>query len=510
MTNLARSATLTGLMGSQTARNGQTLAVADGALRVTWADLQARVARVAGALTEHGVESGDRVALLLLDGIAALELIAACGYIGAIALPLNWRLAPAEIAYIIDSARPKLLFHSESFTKLVPSRDDCSAMTLPDAASTGGSYELMVAAAPVAPAASVTGDSPLFMLYTSGTTGRPKGCLQSHAGAVSLGHAFALHLGLTAEDRLLSTSPLFHVGGLGHVFAALAAGAGVVFGPRGASHEDLLRLASTERCSFGSMNDALVSGLCEQQRRLNLPLAFRSVTRGSSLTPRAQIEVIGEVLGAQVVGGYGQTESLGFTLLCEGEDLIAHPSALGMPMSHVEAAVLDGSGHPIAGEAAGELGIRGPTVMLGYWNNTEATADALGTGWLRTGDLVRRDSEGRYHFEGRAKELVKTGGENVYPREVEEVLLAHPAISDAAIVGVPDERWGEAVKACVVVVAGQSLAASEVVAWCREHIAGYKRPRYVQILPAIPRDYLGKIQRPVLRELPVTPDQKSD
>lgn len=507
----ARSITLSGLIKARALEHGGDLAIADGPLRISYADLHRRTDQLAALLSAKGVGHGDRVALLLLDGVASIELLVSCGKIGAIALPINWRLAPAEIRNILNIATPKLLFRSDQFADLVGSDPGLPVYILPDRTTVCSDYERMIAEADDArPLPAIAGNDPLFMLFTSGTTGRPKACLQSHEGAAVLALAFALRLALTAEDRLLSSSPLFHVGGLGHVFAAIAAGAGIVIMPRGISHEETLRLMAAEGCSFGSMNDALVLGLCDVQDRLGLTLKLRSVTRGSSMTAVSQIRRIHDSLGARAIGGYGQTESLGFVLMLDGESMCDHPTGLGWPLVHVDAAVLDAAGRPIAGEAVGELGLRSPSVMIGYWGNPEASACALGTGWLRTGDLVRCDAQGMFHFEGRSKELVKTGGENVYPREVEQILLAHPAIADVAIVGVPDERWGEAVKACIVVATGSTLAASEAVAWCRHHIAGYKRPRYVEFIDVIPRDHLGKIQRPQLRQRQVTADQKVD
>jgi len=506
----ARALSLSTLVRSRALEHGARLAVADGAMRVTYAELDARTDRLAGALAARGLGAGDRVAILLLDGLPAIELLIACGKLGAIAVPLNWRLSAQEIAFIVEAAAPKLFFHSGCFAQLVPPAAAPTAFAVRDRVAPGDVYERLVEESVPVPAPAIAADVALFMLYTSGTTGRPKGCLQSHQGVVALACAFALRLGLAPSDRLIATSPFFHVGGLGHVFAAFAAGAGIVVAPRGASSEEVLRLISSEGCTFGSCNDALIAGLVEAQHRLKLPLALRSITRGSSMTPAAQIEQIGTVLGAEVVGGYGQTESLGFVLTLSGREMIDAPTALGWPLAHVEAAVLDPAGEPVAGAATGELGLRGPAVMLGYWQDEAASAEATGTGWLRTGDIVRRDEAGLFHFEGRSKELVKTGGENVYPREVEQVLLSHPAIADAAIVGVPDARWGEAVKACIVLRPGATLEAREAVAWCRAGIAGYKRPRYVEFIDRIPRDHLGKIQRAELRRREVTPAQAVD
>ncbi|SCW66148.1 fatty-acyl-CoA synthase [Sphingobium faniae] len=506
----ARSITLPGLVAGRALEQGARLAIADGVMRISHADLHRRTDKLAAALAARGIGRGDRVALLLLDGIAGIELLIACGKIGAITLPINWRLAPAEIRFILEAAEPRMLFRSDCFADLTGEDAGVPVFALPDQAAVDSDYEKLIAEADAAVLPVVAGHDPLFMLFTSGTTGRPKSCLQSHEGAVALGTAFALRLALTPADRLLCTSPLFHVGGLGHVFAALAAGGGIVIVPRGASHEQILRLMSDEGCSFGSMNDALLLGLCDLQDRLRLPLKLRSVTRGASMTPASQIHRIRDSLGACAIGGYGQTESLGFVLMLDGDAMRDHPTALGWPLAHVEAAVLDDAGRPVVGESVGELGLRSPSVMLGYWRDEDASREAMGTGWLRTGDLVQRDAEGRFHFEGRSKELVKTGGENVYPREVEQVLLTHPAIADVAIVGVPDDRWGEAVKACIVVAPDGTLAAADAVAWCRQHIAGYKRPRYVEFIDRIPRDHLGKIQRPLLRQRAVTADQKVD
>jgi fatty-acyl-CoA synthase len=507
----ARQLSLGSMLRAQGRRFGTALAIADGAMRVSFGELDMRTDRLASALADRGVRQGDRVATLLLDGLPAIELILANAKLGAITLTLNWRLAPAELAYIVESAAPAWLFHSECFTQAAAKSEMSRAFAVPDRAHPAGPYEALVASGSGSlPHVDLCNDDPLFMLYTSGTTGNPKGCVQSHQSAVIGGLAFANRISLSPEDRLLCTSPLFHVGGLHHYFAALAAGAATVVAPRGVSHEDLLRLASSEGCTVGSMNDGLLAGLIEAQRRLRLPLRLRSITRGASLTPAAQIHAIREHLGARVIGGYGQSEANGFATFIDDSEMLEHPSAIGTPLPHMEMCILDHSGNPHPSATAGELGLRGPSVMLGYWNDAQATRDALGSGWLRTGDLVHRDDEGRFHFDGRTKELVKTGGENVYPREVEQVLMKHVDIVDAAVIGVPDPRWGEAVKACIVLRAGAQLDPREVGTLCREHIAGYKRPRYVEYVDTIPRDHLGKVQRQLLRDRPLHPDQAVD
>ncbi len=489
-------------------------AITDGAAQVSFAELDLRTERLADALSALGVGRGDRIATLLLDGLPAVEFLIAAGKLGAIDVTLNWRLAPMELSRILASAAPRLLVHSECFADLavasLAAAGEIQRIAVSEVTSDTGTYAEWVAGAPPRRREEVYGDDPLYMLYTSGTTGTPKGCLQSHEGTIIAGWAFAARRGISRADRLLSTAPLFHVGGLSHLFAALAVGAAAVIAPRGYQPRETLHLLSRTRCTFGAFNDALLEGMIEHQQSLQLPLCLRTVTRGASLTTATQIHAIRAHLGAETVGGYGQSEVGGFATMLDGDEMLVLPSALGAPLAHLEVALLDADGRPDSAAAVGEIGLRGPGVMLGYWSDPRATKEAIGTGWLRTGDLARRDAAGMLHFEGRTKELVKTGGENVYPREVEQVLRKHPQIRDAAIVGVPDARWGEAVKACIVLEPGAVLSSREAAVWCKEHIAGYKRPRYVEYVDAIPRDTLGKIQRPLLRQRRVTPDQIVD
>jgi acyl-CoA synthetase (AMP-forming)/AMP-acid ligase II len=485
--------------------------VVDGALRISFRELDRRTDRLACALAARGVRQGDRVATLLLDGLPTIELLLANAKLGAVTVTLNWRLAAPELGDILERAAPRLLFYSERFAHLIPNASLLHPFALPDSSEVGGVYEQLVASAsgPLAEPV-VRGDDPLFMLYTSGTTGRPKGCLQSHRGTVLAALAFVARRSLSSADRLISTSPLFHVGGLSHFFSALAAGAATVVAPRGLSGEETLRLISREGCTFGSPHDVLLEGMIDAQRRLSVPLRLRTITRGATLTPAEQIVAVQEHLGARVVGGYGQSELGGFATMIDDSEMVEHPTAIGAPLPHLEVRILDEAGNPDARAEAGELGVRGPSVMLGYWHDQEATRKAIGSGWLRTGDLVRRDGDGRLHFNGRSSELVKSGGENVYPREVEQVLLRHADIADAAIIGIPHARWGEAVKACIVLRPGAKLDPREVVTWCRQHIAGYKRPRFIEYVDHIPRDHLGKIQRRLLRERDVHADQAVD
>jgi acyl-CoA synthetase (AMP-forming)/AMP-acid ligase II len=211
-----------------------------------------------------------------------------------------------------------------------------------------------------------------------------------------------------------------------------------------------------------------------------------------------------------ITGGYGQTEIGGWSTFIDYPDMLAHPRSLGWPLPHLDMAILDDDGNILPDGKEGEIGLRGPSVMLGYWNNPEASDAALGHGWLRTGDIGRRDDKGLFYLLGRSKELIKTGGENVYPAEVDEVLLRLPAIADVGIAGVKDKKWGEAVKAFIVLKPGMALTRAEVSDWCKQHIAGYKRPRYIEFVERLPRDHYGKLRRRELSQMPVTPDQAAE
>ena len=500
------------LLESNGSRFGQSAALIDNGHVISWTMFARRVKRLAHDLARQGIGAGDRVALLLLDGAASIELVLAAGRIGAIAVPLNWRLAPPELAWIIGDAGPRAIYASRSLRHLLPEGLAIPCHEISDSYDCASAYHAIVETGPeLGSGHRIPAQLPLYMLYTSGTTGRPKGCLHSHAGVLSAAIGFAMRRGFRPGDCLLSTNPLFHVSGMGHALAVLAAGGAVCFTRREADGEELLRLAVAHRCSVGSLIDGRIAGLRRAHQRLGGDLCFRSMTTSGGVVAPEKFGWLEREWNCLAVGGWGQTEAGGFALQIDYPDMLTAPTSIGWPMANYGAAVLDEAGEPIATfEAEGELGLCGAAVTLGYWQNPEASAAALGTGWLRSGDTVRRDAEGRFHMLGRAKELIKTGGENVYPAEVEKVLLAHPAIADAAISGAPHAKWTEAVRAHIVVRPGHSISHDEITQWCRQQIAGYKRPRYIDFIDAIPRDGLGKVRRLLLTERPLTKDQAAD
>ncbi|MFL0356367.1 class I adenylate-forming enzyme family protein [Erythrobacter sp. GH1-10] len=483
-------------------------ATVDGAQRLTYADLDRRVGRMACWLLAKGIGPGDRVAILLTDGAPFMTALLACGRIGAIAVLLNWRLAPGEIAWIAGNAEPTLTFANPRFVDLLAEADAGEVIEVDEAHDLDSAFESIVSRDhPAQTIPDLAPDRPLYMMYTSGTTGKPKGCLQAGSAVASSALGFCVRRGFTREERLLSVNPLFHVVGMQQVAAMLACGGTSVFAGRDDDSAAILDLLHRERCTTTSAFPTICFPWAAMEPIRDGVMPLTNYTGGAGMGRPQIYEFIEQDWDARVVGGYGQTEVCGFATFIDYPDMCEHPRSIGWPMPHVEMTILDPDGNPLPPGEEGEICLRGPSVMLGYWRNKEATESALGHGWLRTGDLGTMDELGLGYLLGRAKELIKTGGENVYPAEVDAVFAEMPEVADAGCCGVPDKQWGEAVKAFVVLKPGEKLTREEITKRFKGKIAGYKRPRYIEFVDALPRDPIGKLLRRELSERPVTPDQ---
>jgi len=503
--------TIAALLSGLAARHGSRTAVADVGRSVDFASLNRRAGMLAQALIRSGATPGSIVAALVNNGVPMIELFMAAARARVTLLPLNWRLAAGELDYILGDATPRLLFVSDGLAGLAgrlasPPRSiaiadgggDCAYEDFLRSGDAG-------AALPEARPADAW-----LMLYTSGTTGRPKGCLLDQAGQ----HAAALAMRdvwrATPEDRLGSCLPLFHVGGMGLFMGHFSGGAAVHIAPRSLSPQDCLAWLSELRCTTAAIPVQFYDTVLEQQRRAPLPLALRCVNLGGGMHPPEFVRAVLDVLRVDAVCGYGQTEAGGFVAMETHEEQLAHPASCGRVMPHLESRIVDDADRPLSVGEVGELCVRGASVMQRYRGQDAATSAALRHGWLHTGDMCRFDADGFLYLVGRKKELIKSGGENVYPREVEEALAAHPAVVDCSVFGVPHEYWGEAVKAAVVLREGATASPRELAEWCRDRIAGYKRPRYVEFMTAIPRSEIGKVQKLALAARPVSGDQATD
>ncbi len=509
----ARDFSLDTLLANCAQRHAHRLATIDATQRLTWGQLNERVTNLARWMLAHGIAPGDRIALLLTDGAPFLTALLACGRIGAIAVLLNWRLAPAEIAWICGNAEPAMTVVNPRFAALLDDAAAGEVHAVDEHHDPEGVFETVALTAhPRAPHAydlglSLAPDRPLYMMYTSGTTGKPKGCLQAGSAIAASALGFAQHRGFRHDEVLLSVNPLFHVVGMQQVAAMLACGGTSVFARRDDDSAAILDLLHREGCTTTSAFPTISFPwqAMEPIRDGRMPLT--NYTGGAGMGRPQMYEFIETEWDARVVGGYGQTEICGFATFIDYPDMLEAPRSIGWTLPHVTMTVLDPEGNHLPPGEEGELALRGPSVMLGYWRNPEASEAALGHGWLRTGDLGTMDLSGRGYLLGRAKELIKTGGENVYPAEVDAIFAAMPEIADAGCCGVPDRQWGEAVKAFVVLKPGKSLTREEITLRFKGQIAGYKRPRYIEFVDRLPRDPIGKLLRRELSTRPVTPDQ---
>ena len=456
----------------------------------TYAELDERSELLAAGLLEAGLRHGDRVATLTGTSAEHVVVFFACAKAGLILMPLNTRLAEPELRFQLEDAEPSLLLHS-------PEWAERARALLPDRSA--GMEELVVKHHKVA-LAPPGDDDGLLLVYTSGTTGTPKGALLTHANCFWTNLSFDRVAGLAAEDTVLQVLPQFHVGGW-NVQPLLAwwKGATVVLEP---TFEPARALGLIAEKHVTTMMGVPATYLFMAQEpgfaKADLWTLRRAVVGGAPM-PESLLETW-HARGIEIVQGYGLTEAAPNVLCLTPEDAKRKLGFAGKPYPHVEVALRDAdTGAFLDGAATGELVVRGPNVFAGYWRNDEATAAALTDGWLSTGDVAERDEEGFYRIAGRIKDMVISGGENVYPAEIEDVLHAHPDVVEAAVVGVPDERWGEACAAFVVLRAGATTTAEALAEHCGSRLARFKVPKTFTVVDELPRSSMGKVSKDELR-----------
>jgi len=454
----------------------------------TYAELDERSERVAAGLLDAGLAPGDRVATLTGTSTEHVVVFFACAKAGLILMPLNTRLTPAELAYQLADAEPAVLLCSGEYA-------EAAAALHP---RTAGMEELVLNQHKAFPPPA--DDDGLLLVYTSGTTGKPKGALLTHANCFWTNLSFDRVVGVSGEDTVLQVLPQFHVGGW-NVQALLAwwKGATVVLEPAFEAARALQLIAEKHVTTMmGVPATYLFMSQDPGFAKADLWTLRRAVVGGAPM-PEALLETWHD-RGVEIVQGYGLTEAAPNVLCLPPEDAARKRGYAGKPYPHVDVALRDPeSGDLLDGATEGELVVRGPNVFAGYWQNDEATAAAFADGWLLTGDVAARDEEGYYRIVGRTKDMVISGGENVYPAEIENVLHEHDAVAEAAVVGVPDERWGEACLAFVVVRA--PVTEDELLELCRSRLARYKVPRGVRFVESLPRNALDKVVKSELLEL---------
>jgi fatty-acyl-CoA synthase len=473
---------------------------------LSFAELDRRANRLANALAAGGVRRGDRVALLMRNRLELVEAFLGCQKLGACAVPVNFRLVEAEVDYVVRNAgAAALVADGELAATAGRVAAGLGVRIALDAGAAGWQpYEAALAAAPDTPPDAVVDDEDLaFLMYTSGTTGRPKGAMLSHQNLVVNTTNWIQELGATAQDVWLSGLPLFHIGGLNGVLPFLFLGATAVIEPSTrfdpARSIALLGLHAVTMCFYVPTQ---WREICSHPAVATLDRdRLRVAMWGASPSPPATLELLRRTFpAAQVVNAFGQTEMSSNTTLLKGEDALRRPGSIGRPVVNVEVRVVDERGEDVPLGEVGEIVYRGPTVMQGYYGDAEATAQAFTGGWFHSGDLVRADEDGLLTVVDRKKDMIVSGGENVYPAEVERVLLEHPAVADVAVIGVPHQHWVETPLAVVVLRDGAAAEERELIEHCRERLASYKKPSAVVFADELPRNAAGKVLKRALRE----------
>jgi fatty-acyl-CoA synthase len=442
-----------------------------------------------------GIRPGERVGTLCLNHALQLALLFACARVGAMFVPLNYRLAAAELHAIAGHAQLALLFHDDAHAALAQEASDgqCRLAHL---------ERIVDHPAPlVASYPHVAGDAPLLLAYTSGTTGKPKGAVHTQAGMLANARASWWAHGMTRDDHVLSVLPTFHVGGLCiQTLPALLAGVQVTLHDRFAPGTWLASVAQS-RPSLSLMVPATLRAVLEHPGWGGADLSpLRGVMAGSSTIPRSYIDAF-HARGVPVGQVYGATETGPVSVVLKLEDAMARPGYAGWPAPEVTVRLAGPDGAEVAQGEVGELWVRGANVMAGYWNQP---ADGLPGGWFHSGDLAHRDADGCIEVVGRSKDMIISGGENIYPAEIENVLLGLPGVQECAVVGVADARWGEVPVAVIVPAPGADrtpLAPAPVRDALAARIARFKLPRDVVLLDDLPRSALGKVMKPQLRAL---------
>ena len=487
--------------------------------RWTYEELHSRVNRLAAALASLGVEAGDRIAVLQVNTNAVVEAYFAAAKLDAVFVPLNFRARADEIAYMLNDSAPKALLAGSRYAELIegikPQIESVETFVALDEEVDGWhSYSALIEQAddeepwPLADEEDLT-----VLMFTAGTTGFPKGVMLSHNSFSSYILSNVSPADLDVEERNILTVPLYHIAGMQAMMSAIYGGRTLII-QRQFEPVEWMSLVQDEKADRAMMVPTMLKMLMDHEDFARYDMSsLRVITYGAAPMPVEVIKrAIVEFPNAQFINAFGQTETAATITMLPPEDHVLDGtpeevdrklkrlSSIGKPLVDVEVRIVSEEGDDVDDGEVGEIVARGERLMKGYWNQESATAETIRGGWLYTGDLGYMDEDGYIFLAGRAKDFIKRGGEMISPEEVEQTLHSHPDIDEAAIIGVPDDDWGERVRALVVAKPGHDVDEADVIEFCRQRLASYKKPESVVALPELPRNPLGKVLKRVLRE----------
>ncbi|MBE9572878.1 MAG: long-chain-fatty-acid--CoA ligase [Proteobacteria bacterium] len=488
--------------------------------RWTYAQFNERVNRLAHALSTLEVNKGDRIGMLSVNCNQYMETYFATAKLGAIFVPLNFRAKADELNYMIANAEAKILCVGSRYLDIVdsllpylPTIKNCISI---DSANNGKFYyeDLINSSSPDESMCEIGDEDITILMYTAGTTGRPKGVPLTHNAFVSYVLDNVEPASPEIEERNLLTVPLYHVAGIQAMLAAFYGGRTVVL-MRQFEVKEWMKTVQKEQATRAMVVPTMLKRIIDDPDFTNYDLTnLKVITYGAAPMPFEVIKKAIEVMPwVRFINAFGQTETASTIAALGPEDHVIEgdeeerdkklkrlTSSIGRPLSDVEVKIVDNNGNTVPPGSTGELLVRGPRVMTGYWGDEEKTSQVISPdGWLRTGDMGWIDDEGYIYLAGRGDDMIIRGGENISPEEVEEVLRAHPKVEDAAVIAVPDPEWGQQPRAIVVLRQGEEASPEDIIEFCRERLAGFKRPRSVVFVDALPYNQMGKVLKKELR-----------
>nr|WP_263327753.1 long-chain fatty acid--CoA ligase [Neobacillus sp. Marseille-Q6967] len=472
-------------------RYPEKMAVKDSNRSLSYKELQERVYQLYAALKEAGLEKGDRIGILMSNRLEHIELDLAAAFGGFIKVPLNYRLHPKEVEYILGNAEPKVLIGEKEYISQL--RTDCKQILI------GSEYENWLSVQrPVEPLIEAGEDDLFAIMYTSGTTGKPKGVMLSHRNMISGALSLALVCETTADDIVGHVAPLTHGSNFLSHISWLFGLTQIVFDKFDPA--DFLHDLEKEKVSIIFMVPTMVNLMIQSPVFDPKKLAnIKSINMAGSPIAASKLKQAIEKAGPIFIETYGQVEAPMTITVMPRHELAGRLESCGAAGPFVEMKVVDDEGAEVKQGEIGEVICKGPLVMKGYWRNEKATAETLRNGWLNTGDLGWVDEHGYLHIVDRKKDVIISGGMNIYPREIEEVLNKHNGIKETSVVGMPHDKWGEAVIAYCVVNEGAVVDKEELLELCKNHLASYKKPKEIHIVDQLPKSSYGKILKRELR-----------